>query len=137
MPDIIKKYKLDIIVISAILLVATVALLFLFVFRREGASVEVTVDGVTVGSYPLEKNASYDISGYIPDGHAPSEDGGSTTHVLVIENGVAYILRATCEGQQCVKMGKIKYVGQSIICAYHRVEVKVKGGRDDGVDIVS
>lgn len=134
----VKKYRLDIIVISVILLVALIYLGFVLIFRQEGASVTVTVNNVEIGTYPLNKNAIYEIHGVIlnPDGTPSDEDG--VTNILVIKNGEAYIKSATCNGQQCVKEGKIKYVGQAIICAHHMVNVRVNGdGSNGGVDIVT
>ena len=140
----VKKYRLDIIVISVILLIALTYLAFVLIFRQEGASVTVTVDNVEIGTYPLNKNATYEIHGLVldPNGSIIKPTGkysisDEVTNILVIENGEAYMKSATCNGQQCVKEGKIKYVGQAIICAHHMVEVSVNGNTDDGVDIVT
>ena len=138
MPEIIKKHKWDIIIISVILLVAIIYLSFVLIFRQDGATVTVTVGEVEIGTYPLNKNATYEIHGMIlhSDGSLSVSDG--VTNVLVIENGEAFIRSATCNGQQCVKEGRIKYVGQAIICAHHRVKIAVNGDRSDGgVDLVS
>ena len=144
MQETIKKHKWDIIVISAILLIATVSLSLCLIFRREGASVEITIGGVSIGEYPLYENATYELYGVIPTedkGYdtAPNNpvDKITVTHLLVIKDGVAYMEHATCKGQQCVKKGTIKYVGQHIICAYHDVRVSVKGKTEGGVDLVS
>lgn len=138
MPEIIKKHKWDIIIISLILLVAIIYLSCVLIFRTEGASVTVAVDEIEIGTYPLNKNAEYEIHGMIlnPDGKTYSVSD-TVTNVLVIENGEAFMKSATCNGQQCVKEGKIKYVGQSIICAHHMVRVSVNGDNDSGVDLVS
>ena len=141
----VKKYRLDIIVISAILLIALIYLGFVLIFRQEGATVTVLVDGAEIGTYPLNKNATYEIHGLVldPDGSIVKLDGrysvsDGVTNILVIENGEAFIEFATCNGQQCKKEGKIKYVGQSIICAHHMVEIKVNGDKSDGgVDLVT
>jgi hypothetical protein len=145
MKETIKKHKLDIIIISVILLAALIYLGFVLIFRQEGASVTVTVDNVEIGTYPLNKNATYEIYGLVldPDGTITKPEGRysvskTVTNILVIENGEAFIKSATCNGQQCVKEGKIKYVGQAIICAHHMVNVKVNGNATDGgVDIVT
>ncbi len=144
MPEKIKKHKWDIIVIAAILLVGIISLTLVLTLRKEGGSVVVTVGGVEIGEYPLYKNATYELYGVIPKedkGHtdAPNNpvDKITVTHLLVIKDGVAYMESATCKGQQCVKKGKIKYVGQHIICAYHDVQVSVVGEKEGGVDLVS
>ena len=118
-----KSYLADIIVISAIVLITLLFLLFSFAFKSEGAYVTVEVDGVKTGEYSLSKNATYTLNG--------------GTNVLVIENGVAYLSYSNCPDHTCENTGKIRYVGQSIICLPNRVTVTVRGDTDGGVDLVS
>lgn len=119
----IKKHRLDIIIIAAILLVATVALTLTLALRERGDAVRVTVGGVTVGEYPLSVDATYTLNG--------------GTNILVIEGGVAYLSYADCPDKTCVNTGKIKYVGQSIICLPNKITVAVIGDDDGGVDLIS
>lgn len=144
MKETIKKHKIDIIIISVLLLVAIIYLGFVLIFREEGASVTVTVDETEIGTYPLNKNATYEIHGLVldPNGSIVKTSGrysvsDTPTNILVIKDGVAYMEYATCNGQQCVKQGSIKYVGQSIICAHHMVKVNANGKNEGGVDIVT
>ena len=58
-----KKHNIrnDIILIVALLLVAVIGALYLFVFRSSGNTVKVTVDGKTYGVFSLNENITEDI----------------------------------------------------------------------------
>ncbi len=84
--------------------------------RKGGATVEVYHDGEKIAAYSLLQNATYEING--------------GTHTLVIENGAAYVKDADCPTHICEKRGKIKNVGESIVCLPNRVEVRVVGASD-------
>ena len=119
-----KKYRLDIIIIAAILLVSLSLLLIVTLSKEEGSVVVVEIDGTTVATYPLDKNAEYSLN------------GGS--NVLVIEDGVAYMNYSNCPDHTCEKTGKIRYVGQTIICLPNKIAVTIKGDNaEGGVDFVS
>jgi len=117
------KYRLDIIIIAAILLVSLVLLLVMTLSRKEGAAVVVEIDGETVATYSLYQNGEYSLNG--------------GTNVLVIEDGVAYLNYSNCPDHTCEKTGKIQYVGQSIICLPNKVAISIRGESDGGVDFVS
>ena len=117
------NYLLDVIVISATLAVSLMFLLILFLTKKEGAFIEVDVNGENIGEYLLSENATYSLN------------GGS--NILVIENGEAYLSFSDCPDHTCEKTGKIKHVGQSIICLPNKVIITVKGPDENGVDIVS
>ena len=120
----IKKFRLDIIVISAILAVALVSLALTLSLRREGAFVEVEIDGRTVCEYPLDENGRYVLNG--------------GTNTLVIENGSASIRDSSCPDHTCERRPKsIKYVGQTIVCLPNRITVTVRGESDNAVDLTS
>lgn len=118
-----KKYRLDVIVIASILILSLLILLVVTLTKKEGSVAVVEVNGVTVGEYSLWKNGEYSLN------------GGS--NVLVIENGVAYLNYSDCPDHTCEKTGKIKYVGQSIICLPNKVSITIKGDASGGVDLVS
>ena len=119
----IKKYRLDIIVISALLLFSLFTLIIVNITRTEGAIAVVEIDGITVAEYPLTKNAEYSLN--------------NGTNNLVIENGVAYLNYSDCPDHTCERTGKIKYVGQTIVCLPNKLSITVKGTSNDGVDFVS
>ena len=118
-----KKYHLDIIVISAILLVSLLTLLIVTLTKKEGSTVVVEINGVKVSEYSLFQSGEYSLNG--------------GTNVLVIENGEAYLNYSDCPDHTCERTGKIKYVGQSIICLPNKINISIKGDTDEGVDFVS
>ncbi len=118
-----KNYRLDIIIIAAILLVSVALLLVMTLSREEGATVVVEIDGATVATYSLNENGEYSLNG--------------GTNVLVIENGKAYLNYSNCPDHTCEKTGKIQYVGQTIICLPNKITITIKGEAEGGVDFVS
>lgn len=119
----IKKYRLDIIIIAAILLLSLAILIFTTVMRREGSVAVVEIDGVKVAEYPLYINGEFPLNG--------------GTNVLVIENGYAYLNYSNCPDHTCEKTGRINFVGQTIVCLPNKLTVTVRGDSDGGVDFVS
>ena len=117
------KYRLDVLIVAALLLVSLALLLVMTLTREEGAAVVVEIDGQTVATYSLYQNGEYALNG--------------GTNVLVIENGQAYLNYSNCPDHTCEKTGKIQYVGQTIVCLPNRLTVTIKGEALDGVDFVS
>ena len=93
----------DWILIGGLLVVAAVAFLLL---RRTptGGVVEVQVDGTIVATLPLDVH-----------------------NTLVIADGKATIIEATCPDGVCVRHRAIDKAGQSIICLPNKVVVRVVG----------
>ena len=118
-----KKYRLDIIIISAILLFSVGLLLVSLLSKKVGNTVVVEIDGKTVATYSLNQNGEYSLNG--------------GTNVLVIEDGKAYLNYSNCPDHTCEKTGKIQYVGQSIICLPNKIAITIKGEAEGGVDFVS
>lgn len=111
-----KKRSNDIILMSVIIIAAALIWLFVRANRSEGATVVVTVNGEVYGSYPLNEDREIRI--------------GDEEHynILVIKDSAAEISEASCPDKLCVKQGKTKYDGQSIICLPNKVVVEIKGG---------
>ncbi len=108
--------------IAALLILAGALALFLRLGRHDGGTVSVSVDGETVAELPLDRDASLPIEA----------EGGN--NLLVIEDGAARMESADCPDRLCVKMGSIRYAGESIVCLPHRVVVTVEEGPDGGFD---
>ena len=108
------KKRNDIIFICALLLLVFFASLFLLLFRTEGETVTVTVNGMLWGEYPLNKNAEIEIK--TDFGH----------NLLIIENGRAYMKSASCPDGICVSHRPVRYNGESIICLPNKVTVELQ-----------
>lgn len=119
----LKKYRIDIIVIASLLLLACLTLLVFSLTRKQGAFAVVEIDGNTVHSFPLSVDGVYSLNG--------------GTNVLVIEGGYAYLNYSECPDHTCKNTGKIRYVGETIICLPNKLSVTIKGESDGGVDLVS
>ena len=120
----IKKHRIDIIVISSFLLLALAMLWITNLAKEEGSIVQVTVDGEVVGEYSLLRDGIYSLNG--------------GTNTLTIQNGEAYMSYSNCPDHVCENTGKIKHVGQTIICLPNRLTITIIGeATDDAVDFVS
>ena len=117
-----KSLRFDIIIIALLLVISALFLLLTLVRRTDGSMVDVEIRGEVVAKYNLAQNGEYSLNG--------------GTNILVIENGEAYLSYADCPDHTCVRTGKIKYVGQSIVCLPNKVTVTVRGN-SEGVDFVS
>ena len=117
-----KKLLADLCVILALLLLAGGLALALRLGREAGGQAVVRVDGRVTERHSLTINGVYPLN------------GGS--NILVIENGEAWLSEANCPDHLCVKMGKIRYNGQTITCLPNRLTVTVEGGESNGVDFV-
>lgn len=120
-----RKLRNDLLFIVALLLVVTVAGVCLWLFRGDGNTVTVTVDGNVYGVYPLSENRVEDI-----------HTGDGQRNRLVIEDGKARIETATCPDGICADHYPISREGESIVCLPHRVVVTVSTTDDNQPDIV-
>ncbi len=119
--------KADIIVWGIVLGILFVLLLAYRLTAENGAYVQVRVAGSIQGQYTLGKDGTYEIAG--------KEQG---KNLLVIKNGEAYIKEANCPDKLCVKQGRVRKVGESLICLPNEVVVEVirDAVKDDAVDAV-
>lgn len=118
-----RNIKYDIFLIIILLCLSLCVLLIMYLSKRDGTLVCVEINGEPVARYSLNEDGEYTVNG--------------GTNILRIENGEAYLVYADCPDKTCVHTGKIKYVGQSIICLPNKVTIIVKGNASDGVDLVS
>ncbi len=118
----LKTPKNDMILIAALLILGGGLALLLYVTKQDGGTVRVQVDGCAELELPLGEDARILLG------------EGDHTNTLVIENGAARIVEASCPDQICVNHGAIRYAGESIVCLPHKLVVSVEGGRTDGVD---
>jgi hypothetical protein len=113
-----KKIIADLILISALLLVALSVFLCIELTREAGSYVRVTVDGVECARYSLSDDGEYVING--------------GTNLLVIENGKAYMKYADCPDGLCVQQGEKSRSGERIVCLPNRVMVEIVSDDTDG-----
>ncbi len=112
-----KRYlRNDILLIAALLLVAAIGGLYLFVFRGNGNTVTVTVDGKLYAEYALTQNITKDIY---------TGENGEHCNRLVIRDGKAFMETATCPDGICVAHRAVFRNGESIVCLPNRVVVTV------------
>ena len=119
----VKRYRADIIFIAAAILLSLLVLLIITVTKKDGAVAVVEIDGTVSGEYPLYIDGEFSLNG--------------GTNILVIENGSAYLRYSECPDHTCERIGKIRFVGETIVCLPNRLTVTIKGEADGGVDIVS
>ena len=120
-----QKIKNDLIFITALLLLVALAAAALFVFRSVGDTVIVTVDGQSYGQYSLNENRTVEIK------------NGNGYNLLVIEDGQAYVARASCPDGICSAHRPIRHNGESIICLPNKVVVEVRTTDQNQPDIVA
>jgi hypothetical protein len=119
-----KRVLADVILIVSLLLISLTAVIILTLTRKDGSYVRIDLDGRTVAEYSLWEDGEYSLA-----------DG---SNVLVIEEGEAYMKSADCPDRTCVKKGRVRYVGESIVCLPNRLSVTVVGERgSSGVDLIS
>ena len=122
-----KKRRNDLILIAVLLAVAALGLMYLFLLRKSGDTVRVTVNGELYGVYSLAEPLTEDIL-----------TGEDRLNRLVIRDGKAYVERATCPDGICAAHHPIFRDGESIICLPHGVVVTVITGKpSDSPDIVA
>ncbi|MBR3646479.1 MAG: NusG domain II-containing protein [Lachnospiraceae bacterium] len=95
--------------------IGVLAVAFILVYMnmsKDGKYVQIRVDGKVIATYSLDRNGTYPIV-------------GSGKNVLVIEKGEAHIEEADCPDKLCIKQGKVRKVGQSLICLPNKVVVEV------------
>ena len=120
-----KKARNDIILIAAFLLVALIATLALFLFRTEGDTVIVTVDGELWGEYSLNEDRIVEIK------------SGEGYNILVIEDGTAYVQLASCPDGICSSHHPIHHNGASIICLPNKVVIEIRSHDKNQPDIIT
>lgn len=124
-----RKIKNDIIFIAILLAAVSLVGLAFFIFRDEGDTVTVTVDGAVYAEYSLAENTRLDIR---------TGDGDSESNVLIIKDGEAYVESATCPDGICASHKPISREGESIVCLPHRVVITVHtSDKNEVPDIVA
>lgn len=118
----LKSHRNDVLLVAALLLFGGALALFLWLTRQAGGTVSVQIDGKTVMELPLNQDRSLVLG------------EGEHTNTLVIQDGKARVVEASCPDRICVGQGAVQYAGESIVCLPHRLVITVRGGAVSGVD---
>ena len=113
----------DLILAGVLVAIALLSGILLFLLRKPGNIVVITVDGQEFGEYPLDEDRVIDING---------------TNVIQIKDGEAKMIQADCPDKLCMDQKAISSSQESIICLPNRVVAVIEGERDpDGIDAVA
>lgn len=119
----LKTHRNDALLIAVLLILGGALALYLNLTRQTGGYVSVQVDGEVLMELPLSVDTEKVLGGW------------EHTNTLIIRNGTAQVVEASCPDQVCVRQGAIRFEGESIVCLPHRLVVTVEGGVQGGVDI--
>lgn len=110
-----EKHCKDLIFAGMILTAGIVSARIFYGAGSPRGKVVVTLSGEEVAEFPLNRDREYLIE---------SRNGG--TNLLIIEDGSAYIKKADCASNDCVKTGKIRENGEIIVCLPHELIIQVE-----------
>ena len=115
----------DILFIAVLLFLCAAAALGLYVFREDGDTVTVSIDGQLYAEYPLTEDRVVELI----------SDGGFNR--LIIEDGYAYVEEASCPDGICSSHSPIGHNGESIICLPNKVVIEIHRREQNQPDIIS
>lgn len=113
----------DVVLLLALAVACILGFMVLHISTRPGAQVEITIDDVSYGIYPLDKNQEI-----------PVLIDGICTNVVLISDGAVSMEEADCPDQLCVRQHAIDSARESIICLPNRVVVTVLGAEESEFD---
>ena len=114
----IRKHRLDFIIIGSILLFAFIFVLIIKLTQKEGKYVVVIFNQTEKSRYLLDEDLEVKLS-----------FGDDKYNILVIKDGKASIKSASCPDQICVRQRSISKVGETITCLPNKTVIKIVGGR--------
>ena len=120
-----KKHRLDFIIIGSIVLFAFICVLVIKLTQKEGKYVVVIYNQTEQGRYRLQEDIEVKLS-FSDDKY----------NILVIKDGKASIKSASCPDQICVRQKGISKVGETITCLPNKTVIKIVGDNSE-VDLVS
>lgn len=120
-----KKHRLDFIIIGSIVLFAFICVLVIKLTQKEGKYVVVIYNQTEQGRYRLQEDIEVKLS-FSDDKY----------NILVIKDGKASIKSASCPDQICIRQKSISKVGETITCLPNKTVIKIVGDNSE-VDVVS
>ena len=119
----VKKRRLDIIILIVLIVIAIGSWIAVTVlFDVNGDYVEVIVDNHVQKVISLNDDGEYQV------------DDGEYSNIITIKNREVYMKCSDCPDQICVKQGKIKKQGESIICLPHKLVIRIASEEYPEVD---
>ena len=119
--------KRDVIFLGILVVVLTLIYAgYVFFGGKTGDTVEITIDGVSYGTYSLSEEQEI-----------PIEIDGTVTNVLKIEHGEADMIEADCPDQLCVHQKAISKDRETIVCLPNKVVVEVKSKTESEFDSIA
>ena len=112
-----REFMQCMLILLVVLITAGTLCLVRFSVQRKGTWVVVSLDGSEMTRYHISEDGTYKLKG-----------SGTDYNVLVIRNGVASIREANCQNQVCVHSKAISYLGETITCLPHKIQVHIEGG---------
>ncbi|MEZ3421572.1 MAG: NusG domain II-containing protein [Eubacterium sp.] len=122
--SVIKKW--DIVLIAAAVLLAAVLFLCISFFSKNGAYINVKVNGFTVAELPLDADMVYEI-----------ETDNRITNILEISDGRVSMISADCPDEICVHHKSISKNNETIVCLPNQVLITVHAEQENEVDGVA
>lgn len=110
--------KADILLLAALLLLGGLSVVFVHCTSGRAQTVELSVNGELWGVYPLSEQRRITVE---------TEYG---RNVVEISGGTVSVTESDCNGQDCLRFGKIENSGQVIMCLPHRLIISIRGGAD-------
>lgn len=109
--------KSDIILIVAIIAIATLITFGFIIFRSSATdTVIVELDGDVVKKLPLDKDTEYRID---------CPDGGF--NLLIIKDGKAYVSEASCPDKVCINTGAVGEL-KPVVCRPNKLVIMLSEG---------
>ena len=121
-----KKTRNDLILGLAVIILAAGIWLATELLKKDGSFAVVTVNGTETAKYSLAEDAEIRLE---------SENGGY--NILVIKNGKADIIEASCPDHVCVDQRAISKTGEAITCLPNKTVITIDGEDEAEVDFVS
>ena len=120
--------RLDFIIMAAVLVMALVVLAVMWATVDDGEPVvNIYINGDLIDTFPLSSDTPVLLPIDTVYGH----------NTVAIEEGRVWIDHADCENQNCVAQGAIDRMGGLIVCAPHRLVIRIEGMDGDGLDGVT
>lgn len=115
-----KKWTGDLLLATAILLLAGILYLFLRP-GGDGAWAVVSANGQEIARYALNEDQTVTL-------------GDTDYNILQISGGAASIVEANCGDHTCVRTGPVRKSGETIVCLPHRLVVRIESGEPPEFD---